>query len=400
MGASVCHGDTFCGLGGQGGPPSVQHNEMRPRSRRDAYDTSGTPKATGSYDQAKQGLDGLAGADLAPSSVRLAGGTQNSLDFAGLSGANAHQEYPGATSETSPGERDSTSMHVRDGAVKDAANREVDETEAAAESLAASYFLREAAELQNLNHFGGGPLVRTRMKHIFKTGAVYDGQWLGNERDGFGKQTWPDGAEYVGEWKHNVVTGIGAFAHSDGDSYVGTWRDNLAHGHGTYIHQNGTVYRGTFNNDLQDGEGVEQWPDNSQYIGEFSRGKKSGTGVYMWPDGSKYEGSWCMNMIDGAGKYTGTDGRCYNGNWMASTMHGCGRYEWVDGRCYKGQYVMDQKEGFGIFTWADGRRYEGFWAKGRQHGIGRICNTQSRRLAQWEHGERKAWLEEENVRSH
>ncbi|CAJ1352654.1 unnamed protein product, partial [Effrenium voratum] len=68
----------------------------------------------------------------------------------------------------------------------------------------------------------------------------------------------------------------------------------------------------------------------------------------------------------------------------------------VDGRCYKGQYVRDQKDGFGIFTWADGRRYEGYWCKGRQHGVGRLCNSQgSHRLAQWESGERKKWMEEE-----
>ena len=93
-----------------------------------------------------------------------------------------------------------------------------------AESLAASYFVREASELAGLQHFGGGPLVRARKRHVFKTGAVYDGQWLGNARDGLGHQTWPDGAEYMGEWKNNVVTGTGAFAHGDGDRYVGQWR--------------------------------------------------------------------------------------------------------------------------------------------------------------------------------
>ncbi|CAL1157661.1 unnamed protein product [Cladocopium goreaui] len=60
MGASVCHGDSFCGLGGS----SVQHNEMRPRSsRKDQYDTSGTPKGAGANE--------TDGADMVPSSVRL-----------------------------------------------------------------------------------------------------------------------------------------------------------------------------------------------------------------------------------------------------------------------------------------------------------------------------------------
>ena len=54
-------------------------------------------------------------------------------------------------------------------------------------------------------------------RHTFRTGAVYDGEWLGNERCGFGVQTWPDGAEYRGEWRQNTATGKGCFRHCDGD---------------------------------------------------------------------------------------------------------------------------------------------------------------------------------------
>ena len=34
----------------------------------------------------------------------------------------------------------------------------------------------------------------------FKSGAVYDGEWVGNMRDGYGIQTWPDGAKYEGNY--------------------------------------------------------------------------------------------------------------------------------------------------------------------------------------------------------
>ena len=34
--------------------------------------------------------------------------------------------------------------------------------------------------------------------HTFKSGAVYHGQWIGNKRDGYGSQEWPDGARYDG----------------------------------------------------------------------------------------------------------------------------------------------------------------------------------------------------------
>ena len=55
----------------------------------------------------------------------------------------------------------------------------------------------------------------------FKTGSIYDGEWKGGFRDGFGSQTWPDGAKYLGEWKDNKAYGQGKFIHVDGDTYEG-----------------------------------------------------------------------------------------------------------------------------------------------------------------------------------
>ena len=37
-----------------------------------------------------------------------------------------------------------------------------------------------------------------RPMYTFKTGATYQGQWVGGFRDGFGVQVWPDGARYEG----------------------------------------------------------------------------------------------------------------------------------------------------------------------------------------------------------
>lgn len=37
-----------------------------------------------------------------------------------------------------------------------------------------------------------------RITYTFKTGATYDGEWIGGFRDGYGVQKWPDGAQYEG----------------------------------------------------------------------------------------------------------------------------------------------------------------------------------------------------------
>ena len=34
--------------------------------------------------------------------------------------------------------------------------------------------------------------------YSFKSGAIYTGEWIGNSRDGYGVQQWPDGAKYEG----------------------------------------------------------------------------------------------------------------------------------------------------------------------------------------------------------
>ena len=60
-----------------------------------------------------------------------------------------------------------------------------------------------------------------RSPYIFNSGAVYDGEWIGNMRDGYGVQVWSDGAKYEGEWSDNKANGKGKFFHVDGDIYEG-----------------------------------------------------------------------------------------------------------------------------------------------------------------------------------
>jgi len=255
--------------------------------------------------------------------------------------------------------------------------------------------MSKAHELAELPPPSNGSAARQRKRHTFRSGAVYDGQWFGNKRDGFGAMTWPDGARYLGEWTADMACGHGRFTHEDGDRYTGLWHNNRAHGLGVYVHREGTTYSGQFVADWQHGLGTEEWPDGSKFIGNFLRGRKNGHGLYAWADGSQYAGRWLENQIHGAGTYIGADKRTFRGYWRESMMHGCGQYRWADGRVYEGEYQWDQKSGFAIFTWADKRRYEGFWHAGRQHGIGRLCGPGGEaRLALWEKGDRVQWLED------
>lgn len=87
-------------------------------------------------------------------------------------------------------------------------------------------------------------VVEQRPPVRFNNGIVYEGSWLGEYREGFGVQIWPDGARYEGQWHNNKANGKGKFIHVDGDVYDGEWRDDKASGQGTYYHNNGSKYTG------------------------------------------------------------------------------------------------------------------------------------------------------------
>ena len=60
-----------------------------------------------------------------------------------------------------------------------------------------------------------------RKPYKYKTGAVYEGEWVGGFRDGLGQMTWADGAQYIGQWALNKAHGKGKFIHVEGDIYDG-----------------------------------------------------------------------------------------------------------------------------------------------------------------------------------
>eukprot|EP00930_Biecheleria_cincta_P084019 TRINITY_DN73517_c0_g1_i1.p1 TRINITY_DN73517_c0_g1~~TRINITY_DN73517_c0_g1_i1.p1 ORF type:complete len:506 (-),score=71.91 TRINITY_DN73517_c0_g1_i1:315-1832(-) len=211
---------------------------------------------------------------------------------------------------------------------------------------------------------GFGP----RPKHQFRSGAVYIGQWSSNEREGFGRQTWPDGAQYEGCWSSSAASGPGRFKFPDGSVYLGQWRSNRFHGLGAYYLADGSTYRGSWVHGLCEGMGVEIRAQEgtdlpaATYWGRFSRGVKEGAGVCRWDEGSKYAGQWRSGQISGSGKLVSEGGkRSYMGQWIRAMKHGRGVYKWPDGREHRGQYRLDAASGFGSLHWPDGKRYEGFW---------------------------------------
>jgi len=249
--------------------------------------------------------------------------------------------------------------------------------QANAEEEELCHFDFELSELKQLPVDGK---AGQRPVHVFKTGATYKGQWLGNTRHGFGIQRWPDGSRYEGQWSRSAADGHGRFTFDDGDVYIGSWKLNRFHGLGAYYNLNNTVYYGEWVEGQRQGYGTEVGGGiqaNVEYSGCFAKGHKDGSGLCKWPDGSEYQGEWRSNQITGNGAYFSAQGsRKYKGQWLESAKHGTGYYSWPDGRSYCGQYNKDQASGFGVFVWPDGSKYEGEWKAAKQHGMGRYVEKE------------------------
>ena len=80
-----------------------------------------------------------------------------------------------------------------------------------------------------------------RPPYRLQNGAIYVGQWNSdnNDREGKGRQVWPDGSTYEGYWLSDKANGCGRLIHSDGDVYHGGWLNDKADGHGNYTHMDG-----------------------------------------------------------------------------------------------------------------------------------------------------------------
>jgi len=112
----------------------------------------------------------------------------------------------------------------------------------------------------------------------------YSGQWLFDQRDGHGKQTWQDGRIYDGQFKAGKFHGNGRME----------W----------HMPAGLMVYEGQYVDDLKDGRGRYVWPDRRIYDGEWKKGMRDGRATYTNSNGQSRQGIWREDKVE---KWFGED---------------------------------------------------------------------------------------------
>ncbi|XP_049418565.1 radial spoke head 10 homolog B isoform X2 [Epinephelus fuscoguttatus] len=138
----------------------------------------------------------------------------------------------------------------------------------------------------------------------------YKGDWVKNNREGWGVRRYPSGNTYSGEWKNNLRHGEGMMRWLKlGQQYVGMWQKGVQHGRGTHT----WILR------RADGS---QYSQSNQYTGDFVQGQRHGQGTFYYAGGAIYEQEWRMNKKHGKGKFIFEDGRVFEGECLDhQTMH-------------------------------------------------------------------------------
>ena len=116
----------------------------------------------------------------------------------------------------------------------------------------------------------------------YADGGVYEATWENGVPRGKGRWLTPHGAVYEGEFVNEKRDGWGTYTFADdedeGGLYTGNWRAGVAHGQGRRVFADGTFYEGEWRNGLLNGRGVQFKPDGLSYEGQFRASLRHGKG--------------------------------------------------------------------------------------------------------------------------
>ena len=124
---------------------------------------------------------------------------------------------------------------------------------------------------------------------------------------------------YVGETLNGLKHGKGIIYYPNGNvKYDGYFVNDKCEGFGKYIKENGFIYIGQWMNGLKHGKGMIYYPNgNIKYDGYFVNDKYEGFGKYIDITGNYYIGQLLNNLKHGKGnEYDKNGNLIYDGNLL------------------------------------------------------------------------------------
>ena len=138
---------------------------------------------------------------------------------------------------------------------------------------------------------GLAALTRPGLVHVIhENGDIYDGNIIqSNSGDyvphGKGKYIWRTGAVYEGQYDRGVKSGLGSYRYPNGTIYRGSWKNGVKAGPGTITYVNGDMFSGQYADDQKNGKGCYTYASSgAQLVGEWQHGEVA-TGKWMFPSG-------------------------------------------------------------------------------------------------------------------
>ncbi|CAD8086609.1 unnamed protein product [Paramecium sonneborni] len=95
---------------------------------------------------------------------------------------------------------------------------------------------------------------------------------------------------YVGQMNGNQREGVGSYFTNELE-YEGEWLQNVYNGFGKYYLDGKLSYQGQFKDGLKHGAGIEYYDADSYFVGNFQNNKKNGIGT-LYRIKEKIQGMW------------------------------------------------------------------------------------------------------------
>lgn len=277
-------------------------------------------------------------------------------------------------------------------------------------------------------------------RFVYRDGGVYEGTFEHSKRSGKGKRIFSNGDRYEGDWANDQMHGRGV--HTSKLTVKPRGKNKSNGGSGVLVydgdyhagHQTGTasiVYEFTPLIAADDGASVEpqlnwewngefEFPEGSgiwhrgrgktTYRGGVLRGRFHGQGVLCSPDGKVWRGEWAHGQLNGHGERVYLpleldalltqdmlENKAPEFTLAAVASGKMGLYRVVR---YVGEFVRNARHGKGELLYTNGYRLRGQFVDGFVQGVacysfGGQGEDVRWRYAEFERGERKRWLSDE-----